>query len=246
MGVIALFGAHLSHAADHGDAPTAKLSPMADIADVYAWNTADATKVNLAMTFSPEDDGTRTFGPSVAYALHVTSHPAFGMAGMESKIICTFTSDTAGKCWLVDPNGKTKDYVEGDLSAAAGRVSASGKFRVFAGRRSDPFFFNLGGVASAIGYALANVCMSASCPGIAQKDLAGCPSMTYIQGNTIQTLIKTKPSTNLAATPCDDTANIDCFIGFNVMAIVIQIDKGELLQGTDKIISVWGSTHTGS
>jgi len=218
---------------------------MADIADVYAWNTSDATKVNLAMTFSPEDDGTRTFGPSVAYAFHVTSHAAYGMAGMESKIICTFTSDTAGKCWLVDPNGKTKDYVEGDLSAATGKLSASGKFRVFAGRRSDPFFFNLGGVKSAIGYALMYVCGSTTCPGNAQKDAAGCPAMTKTQGNAIQNLISTKGADD-PTTDCDDSANIDCFIGFNVMAIVVQVDKGELLQGTNTLLSVWASTHAGS
>ncbi|HSD87408.1 MAG TPA: DUF4331 family protein [Kofleriaceae bacterium] len=245
-GMLALLGAHLSHAADHGDAPTAKASPMADLADVYAWNTADATKVNLAMTFSPEDDGTRTFGPSVAYAFHVTSRPEVLMAGMESKIICTFTTDTAGKCWLVGPNGKTKDYVEGDLSAATGKLSASGKFRVFAGRRSDPFFMNLGGIQSAIGYALGNICGGA-CPGTAHTDAAGCPDQVLkAQGDTIRTLIGSKPSANLPTTPCDDTANIDCFVGFNVMAIVVQVDKAELLQGTDTLLSVWASTHTGS
>src|SRR5437762_1468794 len=73
-----------------------------------------------------------------------------GMPGMESKIICKFADDTHGECWLINPSNTVIDYVTGDLSGPNGRISASGKFRAFAGRRSDPFFFNLGGARAAI------------------------------------------------------------------------------------------------
>ena len=53
------------------------MTPMADIADVYAWITSDATKVNLALTVSPADDGMRHFGPAVVYAFHVNSRDGF-------------------------------------------------------------------------------------------------------------------------------------------------------------------------
>jgi hypothetical protein len=247
IGVIALAGLHQSQAADHADAPTVKTNPMADIADVYAWNTTDASKVNLAMTISPFDDGTRHFGPSVQYVFHVTSHAGFGIPGMESKIICTFVDDTHGTCWLVGPDGAVKDYVTGDLSGSSGRANASGTFRVFAGRRSDPFFFNLGGIVSAVGYALQNICLGTSCPGNAHVDAAGClDQVTKTQGNAIQNLISTKPNSDLPQTPCDDSVDIDCFVGFDVEAIVVQVANEELLQGTDKDLSVWASTHTGS
>jgi hypothetical protein len=37
---------------------------------------------------------------------------------------------------------------------------------------------------------------------------------------------------------------IDCFQNFNVMSIVMQVDKSLLNIGTNTILEVWGSTHT--
>ena len=89
------------------------------------------------MTVSPGDDGTRHFGPSVQYVFHLTSRPgatnadAIGAAGTESKIICTFTSDTAGQCWIT--RGSTLvDYIKGDFSGTAGQNSVHGKHRRYA------------------------------------------------------------------------------------------------------------------
>jgi len=237
MGVIALLGIHHSQAADHLDSPGPDANPMADIGDVFAWMTTDGAKVNLAMTVSPADDGTRHFGNTVQYAFHISSRPGLDMAGMESKVICTFTSDTAGKCWVIDPAGKTLDYVEGDLSGVAGKASASGKFRAFAGRRSDPFFFNLGGFLKAVGFVKANIAALA-----ASENAQGCPDTTAAAA-TLRSDLQTAVTAQTG--PC--AANqIDCFLNFNVMSIVLQVDKDELLKGSDKLLSVWGSTHTGS
>src|SRR6185503_20547531 len=112
---MALLYSPMTNAADHLDAAALATNPMADINDVYAWNTTDAKSINLAMTVSPRDDGTRAFGPSVLYAFHVSSRPGFGMAGVESKVICKFASDTSGECWVVDEAGKVLDYVKGDM-----------------------------------------------------------------------------------------------------------------------------------
>jgi hypothetical protein len=100
---------------------------MADINDVYAWMTSDAARVNLALTVSPADPGTNHFNDSVQYVFHVQSHAGFQTAGVETKIICTFQSDTNGQCWVVDPEGRVIDYVSGDLSETTGRESKSGK-----------------------------------------------------------------------------------------------------------------------
>lgn len=229
---------------------------MADINDVYAWMATDAAKINLALTVSPADPGTRSFGPSVTYAFHLTSRPGFAMAGMESKVICKFASNTDGECWLINPAGTTVDYVKGDFSAAAGVTSESGKLRAFAGRRSDPFFFNLGGVHRAIGYAQ-NVCAGgdgtgstrASCPPPVSgaTDAAGCMQVTASSAATIRALIGAQSGSDLPSTPiCNETANIDCFINLNVMAIVLQVDPAAVNVGTNKLLSVWASTHTGS
>lgn len=249
VGLIAVAQAPLTQAADHADSPSVKMAAnaMADLNDVYAWMNTDGTKVNLALTVSPFDDlaGGRSFGPTVAYVFHLSSRPAIAMPGVESKIVCTFVSDTDAQCWVVDPQGKTVDYVRGDLSGPNGRISDSRKFRVFAGRRSDPFFFNFGGFRKAVTAAITKC--AGNCPGgTAPGDAAGCLQIDKPTGDAIRTAISTISATNDANTPCDDTADIDCFISANVMAIVVQIDKTELLNGSDAILSVWASTHAGS
>jgi hypothetical protein len=229
-----------SHAADHLDGPATSGNPMADIGDVYAWMTSDQNTVNLAMTVSPADDGTRHFDKSIQYAWHVTSHPganvvqAFPASGTDTDVICTFTSDTAIQCWVA--LGTTvKEYIAGDPSTN-GITSADGKVKVFAGTRSDPFYFNLGGFKTAVGAIEAAVAANQ----ITGADAAGCPTLNQTQATALQTAVTTAPTTAIA--PC--AANqIDCFLTFNVKAIVLQIDKSLLLSGSDKLVSVWGGTY---
>jgi hypothetical protein len=208
---------------------------MADINDVYAWMTTDGAQVNLAMTVSPADPGTREFGPTVQYVMHVTAHPAFGMAGTESKVICTFTDNTHGQCWVTDPTNKVVDYVSGDFSGPNGRISASNKFRVFAGQRSDPFFFNLSGFRTAV------AAVKQAPPPFTQPD--GCPDSNGPTANALRGFLTGTPnSTTTDNGPCPVGVK-DCFADFNVMAIVVQVDKDEVSSDTNKIISVWASTY---
>jgi len=239
IGAGALVVTHKSHAADHLDAPTVKMTAnaMADIDDVYTWMSSDNRRINLAMTVSPGDDGTRHFGPSVQYVFHLTSRPgatnadAIGAPGTESKIICTFTSDTAGQCWIT--RGTTLvDYIKGDFSGTAGQNSVNSHMKVFAGRRSDPFFFNLGGFHKA----------QAAVEGAgATFGADGCPNnILPITAATVRADLSSTITT--ADAPCP--ANVaDCFAGLNVMAIAIEVDKSAVLQGSDHLLSVWGSTH---
>ena len=151
--VVALVATQTGHAADHLDSSTLATNPLGDLNDVYVWMNGDASTVNLAMTVSPADPGDRAFGPDVQYVFHVTSKSGLGVLvpdGNETRVICTFESATSAQCWIADGTG-TKDYVTGDPSNAAGIKSTSGKVRLFAGRRSDPFFFNLQGFRDAVG-----------------------------------------------------------------------------------------------
>jgi hypothetical protein len=229
-------------AADHLDAPNVKMAAnsMADINDVYAWMTTDGTKVNLALTVSPGDDGTRHFGPAIQYVVHVEQHSTFGLPGTETKILCTFVNDTSGQCWVVDADGATTDYVKGDFSLIAGRASPSNKFRVFAGRRSDPFFFNLSGFLTAK--------ETVNMANVTAANAQGCP--THIDNLPITNVTTSALRTQLGATPDGNTVNgpcaqgvKDCFAAFNVMAIVIQVDKDLVIATDNKIVSVWASTH---
>ncbi|HEX5061995.1 MAG TPA: DUF4331 family protein [Kofleriaceae bacterium] len=254
LGMIALLNTPITQAADHLDATALATNPMADINDVYAWNTSDGMKVNLAMTISPFDNGMRNFGQSVQYVFHLTRHAAFPQTaaqlamGEESKIICTFTSNTAGECWVVDPMGTTLDYAKGDFSAVAGKDSAKGTFKVFAGRRSDPFFFNLAGFLRAQD-ALERKCGTTTTPGAcpgnltATLDLAKCPAL--VPPADVQMIsVHIAEEQPVVVGPCAANQK-DCFANANVMAIVIQIDKGQLATDEKKYLGVWASTHAG-
>jgi hypothetical protein len=264
LGTGVLFVTHKSHAADHLDAPTIKMvaNRMADINDVYAWTTADASKVNLVMTVSPIDDDTHHFGPSVQYVFHVSSHPgatthdAFTAPGTEERVICTFASETSIQCWVA--SGQTPiDYVTGDPSNTAGLTSHDGKMKVFAGRRSDPFFFNLAGFLTAQAI-IEDDCSGGpppapriACPGALGPppganivDAAGCP---HIPGGAAAIAAQLSASQSGAAHPstlgpCPANQR-DCFLNLNVRALVVQIDKSLLLSGSDRLLSVWASTH---
>jgi hypothetical protein len=205
------------------------LSPMADITDVYAWMSG--SKLNLVMDVSPRDDGTNAFGPAVLYAFHLTSKPRLGLAepgGTETQVICRFDSNTSAQCWVVS-SGATKDYVIGDPSNTAGVTSPSGRVKVFAGRRSDPAFFNLSGFNTA----MAGFAPQLGLPGTA--DGAGCPAGVLADKFvTLRTQLGNPPGTGS-----------DSFAASNVMAIVVQIDPALVNTGNNTVVAVWGSTHAG-
>jgi hypothetical protein len=233
LGLGALLVAHSTQAADHLDSPAAAANPMADLTDVYAWNTPDATKVNLIMGISPGDPGTRHFDNTVQYVFHVSSTSAINsQTRTETKVICTFASDTDAQCWV-----GTKDYVKGDPSAAGGMTSADGKVKVFAGRRADPFFFNLNGFKDTVATVVA-----VAGGGTLTTDGAGCPTIDANTAAVLRGKLTEGPQGAATHAPCSGSS-ANCFADLNVMAIVVQVDKTLLNEGTNKVLAVWASTH---
>lgn len=203
--------------------PGVTANPMADITDVYSWMTG--SNLNLVMNVSPFDDGNRSFGPGVLYVFHLTSKPELtSPGGTETKVTLRFASNTSVECWVTGATG-TKDYVTGDPSNTAGVTSTLGKIKVFAGRRSDPSFFNATGFASA-------VAAIKLLPGFMQPDADGCPERT-LPGSalSIRNVLATGP---------------DAFATANVMSIVVQLDKSLVNTPATPTVGVWGSTHVGS
>ena len=223
MAVVALL-ATKGHAADHVDSPTLATNPMSDITDVYSWMTG--SNLNLVMNVSPNDDGTQSFGPAVQYVFHVTSKAGLGVGargGTETQVILQFDSDARVECWVTSAGSGTKDYLTGDPSNTAGITSITGKVKVFAGRRSDPFFFNATGFRTAV----SSLGLISPVP-----DLAGCPTaIDAAQAMGLRTQLTTGP---------------DAFLTANVMAIVVQLDKSLVNIEPNKTVAVWGSTHAGS
>ncbi|CAN5239646.1 hypothetical protein BH11MYX1_BH11MYX1_21570 [soil metagenome] len=142
------------------------------------------------------------------------------------------------QCWVVAKTGEVVDYVTGDPSATAGLSSGDGKLTVFAGQRSDPFFFNLSGFRAVVNTVdnIVNL----------QTDPAGCPLEQSVTSDTTMLLRKALvAATYPAAAPCPaNTA--DCFAALNVMAIVVQVDASLVNDGNNTLLAVWGSTHQGS
>jgi len=251
LGLLALLNAPLTQAADHADvAALAATNPMADINDVYAWMTSDGANINLALTVSPFDDGNNKFSESVQYVFHIDRYPAFPAsaqqiaAGQESKVVCTFESDTSGECWVIDPAGKTLDYVKGDFSAESGVTSAGGTLKAFAGRRSDPFFFNLAGFTKAV-TGIVTAC-GGSCPGnlatVPGVTHAGCPKLPEAATSPYVLDLRTTQPTAVGKCPANQK---DCFALANVMALVIQVDKTLIATDASHILGIWASTHAG-
>lgn len=213
-------GGPLAFAADHLDSPGPKKDPLADITDVYAWTAND--NLVLVLDVAPLATTESKFSDAVQYALHLESSSAFGVAGTKSDVICTFDADQKISCWIGD-----KDYVTGDASATTGLTSASGKTKVYAGLRADPFYFNLEGFNDAVATATAAA-------GSLTFDTSGCPA---IDANTATILVGMLQGTAMG------TGNAaDFFAPLNVLGIVIEIDK-TLVNSGGPIISVWGSTH---
>lgn len=216
----------LAQSADHRDGPAVKTDPSTDINDVYTWN--DGANVVLAMTVFPVADANSKFSNAAAYVFHTESAAAFGATSNPLDIICTFDTTQKISCWAGD------EYVTGDASAAAGIASTSGKMKVFAGRRADPFFFNLDGFndtrALVVGAAPSLVDAGAF-------NSTGCPNLDQGTSDAILAHLQGRDSGTTDAG--------DFFQSLNTLAIVISIDKALVTKG-GALMTVWASTNTKS
>lgn len=211
-------------AADHTDSPAVVLAAggAADIADLYAWTSADASKLNLVMTIDPFATEGAMFSDAVQYVFHVNSSGAFGEDQTETRILCTFTAAQAISCWVGDD-----EYVTGDAGGATGLASGSGRLRVFAGLRNDPFFFNINGFHSA------TMAVKAAAGGLT-FDAEGCPDLDQ---PTADALVTQLASNQGGGDPLDAYAEAE------ILALVVQVDTALVTPG-GPIAGIWASTHT--
>jgi len=220
----------LARSADHLDAPATTAEAAADVNDVYAFLDKPGdptTKVVFAMTVFPAAPAAAKFSDTVQYVLHTQSGAKFGATTTSDlNIICTFDAAQKAQCWA-----GADEYATGDASAATGIVSADGKFKVFAGLRADPFFFNLAGFKKAVGT------VEGAAGGLTFND-AGCPAVDVGTSGLLVGQLSHDPDGG------DGTVSPpqDFFKNLNGLAIVVELDKAFATKGGN-IISVWGSTH---
>ena len=211
--------APLAQAADHADGPAVTVAPSTDIADVYAWMDGSAANLNMVMTVYPgADRATAKFSSTALYVFNVMSKasPTDTSSYAPVTVVCSFDAAQTIQCWAGD-----NEYVTGNANTPSGLVSRSGKFRVFAGPRNDPFFFNLNAFNNTV--ALVKPLLNGA------KDAAGCPTLTAANATAIRTTL---------GTPVNDA-----YVGKNVLAIVVSVDKGLVTTQQRQTITVYGSTN---
>jgi hypothetical protein len=219
-GAAAVLGyAGLARSADHLDAPGTRAEPAADINDVYTW--MDGNNVVLAMTVFPAATSGAKFSDAVKYVLHTASGSAYGNTTAALDVICTFDTAQRASCWA-----GTSEYVTGDASATTGLASGDGKFKVFAGLRADPFFFNLDGFKHTVST------VESAAAGLS-FDVAGCPTLDAPTSATLRGQLQSAPDGGPAQ---------DFFQPLNGLAIVVSLDKTLVTKG-GPIVSAWAGTY---
>jgi hypothetical protein len=214
----------LARSADHLDAPATKKEAAADINDVYAF--MDGSNAVFAMTVLPAAPAGAKFSDAVQYVVHTQSAPAFGGGASDVNVICTFDAAQIAQCW------GGGEYATGDASSAAGIASKSGKLKVFAGLRADPFFFNLAGFQATVTAVEGAVDGGGGAP--LAFDTTGCPIVDPGTSAALVNLLKTNP--------VGGGAPEDFFKNLNTLAIVASLDKSLVTAG-GPVVSVWASTN---
>ncbi|MFS2023435.1 DUF4331 family protein [Massilia sp. CT11-137] len=201
-------------ASDHLDSPKVIADPRVDIGDIYAWTSADGRRLNLVMTIVGH-----ALDRNAEYAFHIDSGPRFPDTTARTDIVCHFASKTQADCLI----GRD-ETIQGDPGRLAGLASASGRSRLFAGLRDDPFFNNVKGSRAAFDLAAATL------PRV-PRDAAGCPAYTPAQTAAILDQWRHTdggPARNFLA-------------GWTPMAIVLEVDLGLVNRG-GPVLAVWADT----
>jgi hypothetical protein len=210
-----LAAAAATPASDHLDSPRVIADPRLDIGDIYAWTSADGRWLNLVMTIVGH-----AFHKDADYAFHVDSGPRFGDTTARTDIVCHFASMARADCLI----GRD-ETIEGDPRPTSGLKSASGRSRLFAGPRDDPFFNNVKGSRAAFDLAAAQLKQ-----GVA-RDAAGCPAWTPAQTAAILDRWRHTdggPARNFLA-------------GWTPSAIVLEVDLTLVNRG-GPVLAVWADT----
>lgn len=211
-----------ARAADHAEAAVLRLGAAdGDLSGLYAFTSYDKKHLDLVLPWAPDAGPSTRFSDAVQWVFRVASRPTVKDAdAAEVLIVCTFDAAQKISCWAGD------EFATGDASVRGGVVSPSGKLRVFAGLRNDPFFFNRTGFVAAAERVVA------AFQGTS-RDAARCPSVTAMESEEIVAYIKSGQGGSL---PKDD------FAKKNVLAIIVEIDLPLVTTG-GPIVAVSASTH---
>jgi hypothetical protein len=217
---------------DHADTPAIAGMPGVDLTDVYVFpNPSDANKTVLIMNVHPLIPAGASagvgFDPDVLYQFKIDNT---GDNVEDLVIQATFTG--TGVNQLAHIHGPVAPARTGTVSelmpelATTGTINSTfstGGLTVFTGAREDPFFFDL--------ERFFQILPDRATPinGIAVPPAqANVPQKTSFRGF---------PQTEAGAGP-----PTDFLAGFNVLSIVIEVPKTQLVGGGSGTIGVWCTT----
>ena len=133
-------------AADHAEAPGTQADPSADIADFYAWHTADGTIVAIITVGPLSLPGTAAvYDADTIYTVNIDTD-IDQVADIE--INARFGQNGNGD-WGLQVEGLPG--ASGTLAGAVETVLEDGNVKAFAGLRDDPFFFDATGFFDTLG-----------------------------------------------------------------------------------------------
>lgn len=202
-------------ASDHLDTPSVIADPRADIGDLYAWISPDGLRLNLVLPIVGQG-----FSDRLAYTIHIESGPSYGATSAAIALSCRFPKGEV-ECRL------GRDTARGPVDTPLGLTSRSGRFRVFAGLRDDPFFNNVRGTRAA--YDVAAKALRAG----AATDVAGCP----VFDPATVAAIRDQWSHTAGGSPQNLLA------GWTPATIVAEIDLRSVTRG-GPILALWATTHS--
>jgi hypothetical protein len=212
-----------SLASDHQDSPNVELNPSQDMTDVYAFPGSTPDRIVLVLNswafLTPAETPTTTFDPNLLYQFKIDNT---GDAKEDRVIQVTFTGTGADQ--QVEVRGPLAPPVQGamgnkvasDAAVVTGALnqtlgSPTG-MQVFAGAREDPFFIDLEAFFRII------------------------PDRKPVTGPLAQ-LPDAQSATSFRAVG----QAVDAVRGKNVLSIVIELPKADLVAGGDAKIGIWGT-----
>lgn len=220
--LVAVGGVRL-YASDHQDTPLVELNPAMDMTDVYAFPGSSADRIVLVLNswafLTPAQTPTTSFDPNLLYQFKIDNT---GDAKEDRVIQVVFTGTGASQ--TVQVRGPVAPPVVGPMNnkldtstpTVTGNIntvlgSPTG-MQVFAGAREDPFFIDL------------------------EQFFRIVPDRKPSTG-TLSAL----PDTATAKSFRTASTAVDFVKGFNVLSIVIELPKSQLVAGGNTKIGIWGT-----
>ena len=184
----------------------------------------DGGNLVMVMDVVPFADTTSKFSDKVQYVFHTQSGASLaaltGARGQTSSVRSTRRRRSAA-----GPATRTTSRATPARRPAS--TSMNGKFKVFAGLRDDPFFFNLEGFKETV----ATVDGRGELAHVQRRRLPGARSAT-------STALVTQ-----AEAGRQRGAGKDAFAGANVLSIVVSVDKS-VVTPAGPVVAMWASTNT--